>query len=396
MRSIHDSADGSTNIQRALTWVMFLAGAGAVAYLCVSILRPFASVIAWSAVLAIICYPLHQRLVRRTHRIPLSAFITSALTVVAVVVPLLLLGTIAVRECVALGRLLQDALNGQSEPLSRVAPLAAWITTHLALDEAAIHTWIQQHISELARSVGQYTVSIATGLLDALVSSVLVIFALFLLLRDGDVIVESIPGLLPFERQRSEALLRRINDVVQASVYGVVVIAVLQGALCGAMLWLLGIPSAALWGVVTMFASLLPVVGAFAVWGPATAYLAVSGEWPRAIVLAIWGTFVVSGIDNIVRPRLVAGRVGLSELTMLFAMLGGLSVFGGLGIVLGPVAFATAAAIVDTLRAPQVEQSAERPGSATIGDGGAPRFNTSAGLQPEHASIVPSGARSRD
>ena len=86
--------------------------------------------------------------------------------------------------------------------------------------------------------------------------------------------------------------------------------------------------------------------------GPGTVYLALTGAWSHAIVLAIWGTFVVSGIDNVLRPRLVAGRVGLSELAMFFALLGGLSVFGALGVVLGPVAFATAAAIVETLREP--------------------------------------------
>lgn len=361
MQTIHEASDRSTNSHRALTWVIFVGAASAIASLCLSIVRPFASVIAWSAVLAILCYPVHQRLVRRTRRVALSAFITSMLTVLACVVPLLLLGSLAVNQFVALGHSLQGALNGQADTLSRVAAPAAWITKRLGLDDAAIHAWIQQHISELARGAGRYAVSIATGVLGAVLSSVLVIFTLFLLLRDGDGIVESIPDLLPFERQRSEALLRRIKDVVQASVYGVVVIAVLQGALCGAMLWLLGVPTAPLWGVVTMFASLLPVVGAFAVWGPATAYLALNGEWTRAIVLAIWGTFVISGIDNVLRPRLVAGRVGLSELAMLFAMLGGLTVFGGLGIVLGPVAFATAAGIVDTLRASEADQSAAAP-----------------------------------
>jgi predicted PurR-regulated permease PerM len=120
------------------------------------------------------------------------------------------------------------------------------------------------------------------------------------------------------------------------------------------MFWVLGISAPALWGAVTMFASVLPVVGAFAVWGPGVVYLALTGAVPRAIVLAIWGTFVVSGVDNVLRPRLVAGRVGLSELAMFFALLGGLSVFGALGVVLGPVAFATAAAIVETLRQPAV------------------------------------------
>jgi len=107
-------------------------------------------------------------------------------------------------------------------------------------------------------------------------------------------------------------LLSRIKDIVLASVYGVVVIAILQGALCGSMFRVLGIRAPALWGAVTVFASVLPVVGAFAVWGPGTLYLALTGAWSHAIVLAIWGTFVVSGIDNVLRPRLVAGRVGLS------------------------------------------------------------------------------------
>jgi predicted PurR-regulated permease PerM len=274
------------------------------------------------------------------------------LTVLACVVPLLALGGIAVNERIALGRSLQRAFQAEGEPLTRAATGLARITRAVGLGEAAIPTWIEQHMSDLARSSGQYTITVAAGLFDAMVSSLLVVFAMFLLLRDGKGLVEAIPEFLPFERPRSEALLGRIKDVVQASVYGVGVIALLQGALCGAMFWVVGIPAAALWGAVTVFASVLPVVGAFAVWGPGALYLALIGAWPRAIVLAIWGTFVVSGIDNVLRPRLVAGRVGLSEVAMFFALLGGLTVFGGLGVVLGPVAFATAAAIVETFREP--------------------------------------------
>ena len=352
MRTILESADRPTSVQRALTWTMFLAAASVVAALCVAMLRPFASVIAWSAVLAILCYPLQQRLVRRTGRVALSAFITSVLTVLACVVPLLVLGGIAVNEGVALGHSLPRGFQAEGEPLTRAAALLARISAHVGLADAAITRWAEQHISDLVSRAGEYTVTLAGGLLDAVVSSVFVIFAMFLLLRDGQRLIEAIPELLPFDRRRSEALLRRIKDVVQASVYGVVVIALLQGALCGSMFWVLGIRAPALWGAVTVFASVLPVVGAFAVWGPGTLYLALTGAWSHAIVLAIWGTFVVSGIDNVLRPRLVAGRVGLSELSMFFALLGGLSVFGALGVVLGPVVFATAAAIVETLREP--------------------------------------------
>jgi predicted PurR-regulated permease PerM len=323
---------------RALTWAIFVGAAGIVAAVCVAILRPFAHVIAWAATLAIVCDPLQQKLVVRTGRVAVSALVTSVVAVLACLVPLLLLAAVAVNEGIALARSVQ--------PSRMVWPPG--------LAVPAVATWIEQHVSDVWRGAGQYTLTIANGLLDAVISSVLVIFAMFLLLRDGKALVAAIPDLLPFERRRSEALLARIKDVVLASVYGVVVIALLQGALCGAMFRVLGIPAAALWGAVTVFASVLPVVGAFAVWGPGVVYLALTGAVPRAIVLAIWGTFVVSGIDNVLRPRLVAGRVGLSELAMFFALLGGLSVFGALGVVLGPVAFATAAAIVEELRQPAV------------------------------------------
>jgi len=155
--------------------------------------------------------------------------------------------------------------------------------------------------------------------------------------------------LLPFERARSEALLARVRDVIYGSVYGGVVIAVVQGALCGGMFWILGIPSAALWGLVTVVTSMLPVVGAAGVWAPGAVYLAATGHWTRAIILAVFGAAVISAVDNFLRPRLVGGRVGLSELVMFFSVLGGLQVFGVLGIVLGPVLFAIAAAILDVL-----------------------------------------------
>jgi predicted PurR-regulated permease PerM len=135
-------------------------------------------------------------------------------------------------------------------------------------------------------------------------------------------------------------------------VYGVVVIALLQGTLCGVMFWILGIPSAALWGTVTVLTSVIPLLGAGVVWIPGTLYLFAVGHWPQAIVLALWGTAVVSSIDNFLRPRLVGGRVGLSELVMFFALLGGLQAFGFLGIVLGPVLFAVAASVLDVLSNP--------------------------------------------
>jgi predicted PurR-regulated permease PerM len=341
----------STFTQRALKWTVFLAATALVVYLCLLILRPFLNVIAWSSVLVITFHPMHQHIVRRTGRVSFSAFVCSVMVVVAFVIPLLFIMAVAIDQLLALGASLQQRFTDETG-LKAAAPLRQayeWLSYRLGFDGAALVAWVRQNASELTRVVARYTLSAAQNVAGAVVSFLFIIFAMFLLFRDGDQIVARIPDLLPFERAQTEALLVRVRDVIYGSVYGVVVIAVVQGALCGGMFWLLGIPSAALWGMVTVVTSVLPVVGAAGVWVPGAVYLAATWDWTRAIILAVFGTAVISTVDNFLRPRLVGGRVGLSELVMFFSLLGGLQVFGVLGIVLGPVLFAIAAAIVGVL-----------------------------------------------
>ena len=353
-------ADRLTEAPLAMKWVVFLAAAAVVVVLCLLVVRPFFGVVAWSTVLAITCYPFHQWLVLRTGRAAVSAFVTSALMVLAVVVPVVFIAGVAVHQLFALRDSLRQALLDPDGMSHRVAAVFAPIAQRLGLDADAIGAWASGHASEWVAGAGQYTLSAAAGIGGALLSFAFTAFATFLLLRHGERLVASIPDVLPFERTRSEALLLRIRDVVHASMYGVVAIAAIQGVLCGGMFWLLGVPAAALWGLVTMFASMVPFVGTAAVWGPGTVYLVVSGSWPKAIVLAVWGAVVVSSVDNFLRPKLVAGRVRLSGVAMFVAMLGGLQAFGALGIILGPVLFAAAGAILDVLReAPSAALRAE-------------------------------------
>ena len=346
-------ADRLTDAPLAMKWSVFVAAAGVVVVLCLLILRPFFGVVAWSTVLAITCYPFHQRLVRSNGRVALSAFITSALMVLAVLVPLVFIAGVAVNQLLTLGDSLRQAVLDPDGMSRRVTAALAPLTRRLGLDTDTIVAWASAHSSEWVAGAGQYTMSAAAGVASAMLSFALIAVATFLLLRHGETLVASIRDLLPFERSQSEALLLRIRDVVHASMYGVVAIAAIQGVLCGGMFWLLGVPAAALWGLVTMFASMVPFVGTAAVWVPGTVYLLVSGSWPKAIVLAVWGAAVVSSVDNLLRPKLVAGRVRLSGVAMFVAMLGGLQAFGALGIILGPVLFATAAAILDVLRETQ-------------------------------------------
>jgi len=341
----------ATSTHRAAQWTFFLCATAAVVYVCLLILGPFVNVLAWSSVLAIAFHPVHRYLVQKTGRVSLSALISSTLVVVVILIPLLLMTGLAVTQLLALKDYVQETFKDGFD-LSTIAPVRRayeWIAPRLGLEPPVVAAWITQHLTSLAGLIAEKSLTMAAGVTGVVASSIFTVFAMFLLFRDGDRIVVVIGRLMPFDQTRRDAMLVRIRDVIYASVYGVVVIAMIQGALCGAIFWVLAIPSAALWGAVTVLTSVLPLVGAAAVWVPGVIYLLIVGHWPQAIVLSVWGTILISGVDNFLRPRLVGGRVGLSELVMFFALLGGLQAFGLLGIVMGPVVFAVAASILDML-----------------------------------------------
>jgi predicted PurR-regulated permease PerM len=145
--------------------------------------------------------------------------------------------------------------------------------------------------------------------------------------------------------------MTRTREVIDASVYGVITIAIIQGTLGGLAFWVLGIRSAIIWAVVMTFLSMVPMLGAFIVWVPAAIYLAITGQVMKAVLLALWGTLVIGMIDNFLRPKLVGSRTRLHELLIFFAVLGGLNVFGVLGVVLGPVVLAVTLSLLDVYKA---------------------------------------------
>lgn len=344
-----DDPHEPTATERALKWTVFLGATALVVYLCLRILQPFVGVLAWAIVLSTIFHPVYRWLVRRMGRPGLSALVTTLLVALVVAGPVASLVALVVDQVLALRGAAQQVLGPSGEPISPAGQVLAWLSSTLQMDAEALLAWVTEHASGLAQATGSFTVSIAAGITGAVVSFIFVIFTVFFLLRDGSQLLAGVAGLLPFDRARNEALLARVAEVIYAGVYGIVAIALLQGALTGGMFWVLGVPSAALWGIVAGIAGIVPIVGAAAVWAPGAVYLALGGHWTQAIVLAIWGGAVVSSVDNFLRPRLVGDRVGLHQLVIFFALLGGVQLFGLLGIVLGPVLFAVVIAIADVL-----------------------------------------------
>jgi predicted PurR-regulated permease PerM len=310
-------------------------------YLVFRIVEPFLQPLAWSAILAIFFYPVHEQLVRRLR--PNRAALVSTLGVtVLLIAPALVVLVYTAREAIDATAQLQSALMDPDKALPSHA--LAWIRHQLP------HAWQSTDFSEPLRQGAERIATFLASRLAGLVKNLfnffvdlfIVIFALFFMFRDGEEIVRGASHLVPFDESIQEDMLRESRDLIFASVAVALVIAVIQGVLGGLAFTVGGISSPIFWAVLIAFFSLVPVVGSALIWAPAALFLAFSGHWGRAIaVVAICGG--VAGVaDNIVRPMLLRNRTRLNELLLFLGVLGGLQAFGLLGLVIGPTIVAAA------------------------------------------------------
>jgi predicted PurR-regulated permease PerM len=332
-------------------WIALFVATAIALYLCWLMVQPFVDVLAWAAVLVVTFYPVHRRLVARTQRPSTSAILSSLLVIITILVPLALVTLAFVNEITNVVQKMQANSQGIVDTnTSLIGRLIGWLGHYINLDNFLSQEAIVERLKGMSGTIASRTLGFVGGLVGIIVEVFFVIFTMYYLFRDGDKIVRALPNFLPLERSQSERILARTRDVISASLYGVLVIALIQGALGGLMFWILGVPSAILWAVVMTFLSMIPMAGSFFVWVPAAIYLAATGHWSKAIILVVWGTLVIGTIDNFLRPKLVGERTKLHELFIFFSVLGGLKVFGVVGIVLGPVVLAITLALLDVFR----------------------------------------------
>jgi len=338
--------------RRQIRWWALLIVTAVALYLCWLMMKPFLGVLMWAAVLVIVFYPIHRRLVQRTDRPSLSALVSCALVILTILVPVALLTVAVINELSGAVQNVQAGINYLLNPNSPITGrLLGWASRFMDVEQLRSGEYLAQQLGGVSGGLAGRTLGVIGGLLGAIVQMFFVVFTMYYLFRDGDRIFETIKNSLPLNEEQSLSIMERTKEVVGASVYGVLAIAVIQGTLGGLAFWVLGVPSAIVWGVAMTFLSMIPMLGSFLVWVPAAIYLAMTGHYVKAIMLVLWGTLVIGMIDNFLRPKLVGGRTRLHELYIFFAVLGGLQVFGVLGIVLGPVVLALAMSLIEVFRA---------------------------------------------
>lgn len=320
--------------------------------MCVLILRPFAGPMVTGAVMAVAFYPLHRRIKQRVKRPSAAALLSTLLVAIAVLGPISYVITMVVGELRAAYQALgPGGVGAGANRLWEVleGPLDAaggWFgMTGADLRAAAI-----LRLRDAGGSLLSQGVSLIGTLTGGVINTFVVVGTLFFGLLYGGRIREQILVYSPLGLRRTDHLLKSAIEMIEASFYGVIAVAVAQGALVAAGVWVAGLGSPALWGLVGAAGSVIPFVGSSLAWLPAAGLLFLQGSVGWGLFMLIWGVAVVGMVDNVIRPLVLAARRPISPLLIFVVILGGLQAFGVIGILLGPVTLAVTLALLRILR----------------------------------------------
>lgn len=339
----------------------FLAIAAMVTAAFVWLLLPYYGAVLWAVILAILFNPLQQKLEEWLGgRRNLAAALNVLVCICIVVIPGAVILAALAQEAAGLYTRISTQELDPGMLLARVRSTLPpfMLNTLSALDPRGI-TEIQTQLTSLllqsSQAIATRAVTIGQSTAQFLISLGVMLYLLFFLFRDGAALAARIRNASPLTDRHTDQILDRFASVMKATVRGNVIIAAIQGVIGGLTFWMLGIDAALLWGALMAVLSLLPAVGAGLIWVPAAGYLLLVGEYLDGSVLIAVGTLVISTIDNLLRPPLVGKDSRLPDYAVLISTLGGLSLIGMNGFVIGPLIAALFVAVWSLFAGDQVD-----------------------------------------
>ncbi len=322
-------------------------------WVLLQMLQPVAAALAWGICLALLLQPAHVLLTRRLGgRAALSAGLFTAILPIVLLGPITTLAFVFTNQISQLAEYLQQQSwhfdndwMAKFDQYAVIGPVLRWIHDNTEITtgqlQAAVVSGAQTVLKSIAASGGNFVL----GALGTIVQFFLMLFLFYFLLRDGRAMLRRVMNLVPLGSGPRRQLLDVVANTTRAVVYGTGLTALAQGALVGIAFAIAGLPSPVVFGVLAALLALLPAGGAALVWVPAVLWLAFNGQWGWAIFMAVWGAGV-SVTDNFLRPLLIARHAPVSTLAVFVGVIGGVSAFGPIGIVAGPVLLTLIAAIL--------------------------------------------------
>ncbi|SMF73145.1 Predicted PurR-regulated permease PerM [Xaviernesmea oryzae] len=309
----------------------------------IAVILPFYSAIFWAIVFAIIFFPLHARLEAGLHgRRNIAAALSVLICLCLVIIPGLIVLSSLIQEG---NHLYQRIDNGEIDVRRLLQQLQAALPLFLqerlqALELNGFQELRDRISSSLVQGGGFFAgraLSFGQNTLQFFVTFGVMLYLLFFLFRDGRFLARIVRNALPLSDAHTLQFTSKFTSVVRATVRGNIIIAILQGSIGGVAFWALGVGPALLWGVLMSFLSLLPAVGAALIWVPTAIYLALTGFWIKALILVAIGVLVIGLVDNLLRPPLVGKETRLPDYVVLISTIGGISLIGINGFVIGPL-----------------------------------------------------------
>lgn len=307
------------------------------------VLWPFSGALLWATLLAIIFAPVYRLCLEKFPEWRnLAAFSTVVVVIVMVLIPV---GIVIASLVDQGGELYQRVQNGEislAHPLEQLkSAMPGWASSMSDRLASIDFSALKERLSSLVVPAGQQLAGHAINLgqltLEFVASLLVMLYVLFFFLRDGDELNLRIRNALPLRASHTAEILDAFTLAVRGTIKGIILVALIQGALGGVIFWLLGLTAPLLAGAIMALLSLLPVLGSALVWAPAGLYLLVAGSVTKGIILLAFGTFVIGLADNFLRPILVGQSIKMPSYVVLLATLGGLAAFGANGFVIGPL-----------------------------------------------------------
>jgi len=325
-------------------------------YLLYRILSPFLASIFWAILLATVCYPVFQKtrhLLKK--REVLAAMIMTLLVILVIVLPSSLLIVSLANEVIGVYHGLEEMIQtGRLETyLDQIREIAffnwIWETLNKYLDVSQMDPahLLLKNLQQVSIFLFNQTTNILKGLSTFFIGFFFTLLSLYYLFKDGDRLFGRMKEILPIPTRERDLLISRFKEMVYATIYGGLLIAIVQGVLGGVIFWILGISSPVLWGTTMAFFSFIPIGGTALIWFPASIILIVQGAFLKGIILLGLGVFGISMVDNLLRPIFISSKTNIHPLLLFFAVLGGIQAFGLIGLVVGPLIVALCLTLIE-------------------------------------------------
>jgi predicted PurR-regulated permease PerM len=315
-------------------------------YLLYLILAPFLSSIIWAILLAMVFYPIFRRLQRVfMKKEVLSALLMTLLVLIVIVLPFSLLMASLAGEVVDLYHQVEEMINaGQLQAYierMKEIPIFKWILAvlgqHIDFSQANPLPLLLKNLNQISTFIFNQTTTLLKGFSSFVIGFFFTLLSLYYFFKDGGHLFARLKQIIPLPSKERDLLIKRFHDMIYATIYGGLLIAMIQGLLGGLSFWILGLPSPIFWGTAMALLSFIPIGGTALIWVPAAIILLIEGAVLRGLLLLGLGVFVISMVDNLLRPFFISSRTNIHPLLLFFAVLGGVQAFGLIGFVAGPL-----------------------------------------------------------